>query len=201
MTIQEFNQTEFTANMNAIYKNAEYQIASVDFEEKLIGLFLKIEGGDPEEISWVRCENVELVVLDGTTSLLNIFSVSDRYLECDNPTCDYTDTAESDFSDMNIYIGKPCPKCGENLLTEDDYKNSQNVLNVVNYFNALPSNERESLIEACSDIPLDSFQNVTVAQELKYASPNQMVGMEVATKNGELSFEIKPITDADNSQR
>lgn len=60
MTIEEFNNTKFSIHDWAIYKGAKYKIASVDFEEQLIGLLMNNDPENPKEISWVRCENAEL---------------------------------------------------------------------------------------------------------------------------------------------
>jgi hypothetical protein len=60
MTIDEFNETSFGAGDRAKYTDGRvYAIASVDFQEKLIGLIMHISGGNPNEITWVRCENIE----------------------------------------------------------------------------------------------------------------------------------------------
>ena len=40
-------------------------------------------------------------------------------LKCDH--CDYRDD-EVQFSEYKDSIGKPCPKCGENLLTQTEYE-------------------------------------------------------------------------------
>lgn len=62
MTIQEFDKTGWTGKMKGIYKKEIFNIASVDFEEKLIGLLLPCnELKDDFELTWVRCENVELI--------------------------------------------------------------------------------------------------------------------------------------------
>lgn len=39
-------------------------------------------------------------------------------LKCDH--CDYRDDSVQ-FSDFATSIGKPCPDCGESLLTQEDY--------------------------------------------------------------------------------
>lgn len=45
--------------MICIYKGKQYDIVSVDFEERTIGIS---EFGDNEDdIRWKRCENIELV--------------------------------------------------------------------------------------------------------------------------------------------
>jgi len=39
-------------------------------------------------------------------------------LRCDNPKCDYVN---DDILFENYVVGQPCPKCGDNLLTQEDY--------------------------------------------------------------------------------
>ena len=41
-------------------------------------------------------------------------------LKCDNPECDYKDDT-IDVVDYEQHIDKPCPDCGESLLTQADY--------------------------------------------------------------------------------
>lgn len=55
-------------------------------------------------------------------------------LQCDSESCDYIDY---DYIQDQIesYINKPCPKCGENLLTEQDYKNQMLLLNLISLVN------------------------------------------------------------------
>lgn len=43
-------------------------------------------------------------------------------LQCDNTLCDYVDMSIL-REDYEKYIDSPCPKCGENLLTLEDYNN------------------------------------------------------------------------------
>lgn len=62
MTIEEFNNQGFGAGDKAKYKDGNiYNVASVDFEEQLIGLDIEIEGDDEDIITWVRCENVDYI--------------------------------------------------------------------------------------------------------------------------------------------
>lgn len=58
MTIEEFDNTSFKAEMKAKYQGKEYDVVQVDFQEKLIGLENPVF---PEETIWVRCENCELI--------------------------------------------------------------------------------------------------------------------------------------------
>ncbi len=60
MTIDDFNNTSFGAGDRAYYSKDgnTYPIATVDFQEQLIGLIMRISGGDPDDVTWVRCESV-----------------------------------------------------------------------------------------------------------------------------------------------
>lgn len=53
---------------------------------------------------------------------------------CDNPTCDFKIPSTSDINIVDC-INKPCPECGENLLTEKDYLQYVNVMKVVDWLN------------------------------------------------------------------
>ena len=56
---------------------------------------------------------------------------------CDNKQCDYkikSPTGDPN-EDISGYLNMPCPKCGENLLTEQDYLQSLKVLRIVNWLN------------------------------------------------------------------
>ena len=62
MTIQEFDNTGFTGNMRCLYKGKEYDIYSVDFEERLIAISESNQEVDIDTLlDWKRCENVELI--------------------------------------------------------------------------------------------------------------------------------------------
>ena len=49
-------------------------------------------------------------------------------IQCDNPTCDYVEldnnwgnTTEEILLISESYLNKPCPKCGESLMTPEDH--------------------------------------------------------------------------------
>jgi len=63
VTLSQFDSTRWTADMHAIYDGKSYVISSVDFGEHLVGLLGVIQN-EPEETTWVRCENVALSKLD-----------------------------------------------------------------------------------------------------------------------------------------
>ena len=57
-------------------------------------------------------------------------------VECDNPTCDFNIPCDQA---LNLhpahFIDMPCPKCGDNLLTEQDYLQHQRMLKIVKWIN------------------------------------------------------------------
>ena len=58
-------------------------------------------------------------------------------LVCDNEACDFkikNETGEFD-ADIEQYLNMPCPKCGKNLLTEEDYINSQKLSKTIKWVN------------------------------------------------------------------
>jgi len=57
MKIEEFNKTRFGVKTIIKYKGEQFNVFSVDFEEKLIGF---VENKD-EQLTWIRCENCEII--------------------------------------------------------------------------------------------------------------------------------------------
>lgn len=70
-------------------------------------------------------------------------------IKCDNPNCDFVDMSVK-FENYDKWLNKPCPKCGENLLTEEDYENTKFIINTVNLMNSIfpPSTDEEDLVKA-----------------------------------------------------
>jgi hypothetical protein len=61
MTIEEFNQTQFTGSMQCIFKAKTRDLFSISVDQALIGLVEDCQGSEAGDIEWVRCENVELI--------------------------------------------------------------------------------------------------------------------------------------------
>lgn len=59
MTIDEFNKTRFGPGMKIKYDGEIYNLIATDFQEALFGFI--ITGGDLNNLSWARCENVEII--------------------------------------------------------------------------------------------------------------------------------------------
>jgi predicted nucleic-acid-binding Zn-ribbon protein len=61
----------------------------------------------------------------------------ENFIVCDNKKCDYTIPTKSKHMALEHYVNKSCPKCGENLLTETDYKTHSNLMKIINIINFL----------------------------------------------------------------
>ena len=55
-------------------------------------------------------------------------------LKCDAPDCDYRDD-DIRVEEYESYLGKPCPKCGANLLTEADLAAVKAIMSAVDWLN------------------------------------------------------------------
>lgn len=53
---------------------------------------------------------------------------------CDNPDCDFEIPYDEDIA-IESFINIPCPKCGDNLLTFDDYLRYKTVIQTVDKIN------------------------------------------------------------------
>jgi len=73
----------------------------------------------------------------------NIEVVNEGGLKCDNPICEYKDNTP--FEDYEDCIGKPCPECGDNLLTEEDYARSVVLRQSIDLINSMSPDELKNL--------------------------------------------------------
>lgn len=71
---------------------------------------------------------------------------NDSAIICDNTECDYKTEANVPFIELEKYINRPCPLCGENLLTEEDYKNCETLQTYIDFVNDLTEEEYEALV-------------------------------------------------------
>ncbi len=61
----------------------------------------------------------------------------DYLVVCDNKNCDYKveNPTKDPRHNINGFLNVPCPKCGENLLTEEDLNTYKNFLKSVDFLN------------------------------------------------------------------
>jgi hypothetical protein len=78
--------------------------------------------------------------------------ITETGLKCDSPTCDWKDESIK-HEDFINWVNKPCPICKENLLTEEDFKNSELIHAAIELINGLPPEEvavlTDSLLKQC----------------------------------------------------
>lgn len=66
----------------------------------------------------------------------NEFQVNSIVIKCDNEKCNYTNENIS-VENLNKWINKPCPKCGEILLTQENYNNYKMLITLNSSINKL----------------------------------------------------------------
>lgn len=74
-------------------------------------------------------------------------------LKCDN--CDYRDDSVP-FSDYESSVGKPCPDCGESLLTQEDYNSIMQMVQAVEMVNSFSEADLEAIAANLSQEEIDS---------------------------------------------
>jgi len=80
--------------------------------------------------------------------------ITESGIQCDS--CDWTDVTVK-FADFDHWLNKPCPKCGANLLTEEDYLNAKKTMAMVDYVNSLSQAEMD---EIASSLGINSIEDM-----------------------------------------
>ncbi len=73
-------------------------------------------------------------------------------IKCDNSKCDYINE-EVSYLDYPAWVNKPCPKCSENLLTEEDYFKVKMMVEMMESLNLI-------------DLPFDSDPQVEMSVDV-----------------------------------
>jgi len=68
-------------------------------------------------------------------------------IKCDNPKCDYREE-EIPYEDYEAWLGRECPECGDELLTEADLNTVKMMMSMVAIANQLKTDPNEPLLEA-----------------------------------------------------
>lgn len=74
----------------------------------------------------------------------NNVTYSEGGLKCDAEGCDWRNN-EISFEDLEHWINAPCPKCGANLLTQEDYQNTQNLVEISKFMNSFSPEELKEI--------------------------------------------------------
>ncbi len=67
-------------------------------------------------------------------------------LTCDNTECDYQNDVP--FEEYQDWLNRSCPRCGENLLTQEDLDTTTSLIELTNLFNDMPDEDFKSIISA-----------------------------------------------------
>ncbi len=107
-------------------------------------------------------------------------------MKCDNPNCDWED---ANLYYRDVAVGAPCPKCGESILTQEDFDSANKLEKAVEAFEGLTEERVAYLQEKISQDPesltLEELQDIVDVSEvlmpLIEALPSDM-------KEGTVSF-------------
>jgi len=76
-------------------------------------------------------------------------------IKCDNSNCDYSDMSVP-VSDYENWINKPCPKCGENLMTQTDFDETIKWLELAEIVNSYSEEELEAINNSMTTEDIDT---------------------------------------------
>lgn len=124
----------------------------------------------------------------------NIEITNDGGLKCDNLKCDWVDSTIG-FDVYKEWINKSCPKCGENVLTEEDYKNVEIVRLAIDMVNNMSEKELDENVAYFKALKGDTVLDA-MPDNIK---PNDMVKATINTHKEIKITDIKKINkDEDN---
>ncbi len=92
--------------------------------------------------------------------------VSDSGLICDRETCDWEDRTIT-FADLPNWINRPCPKCGDNLLTYEDFVRVDTLMKSVEFINSLPESDLKLLHELTPEQTAEAMKNSPMFKDAK----------------------------------
>lgn len=142
-----------------------------------------------------------MIYITQKTNMEKNVEITESGLQCDNPNCDWTDVTVK-FDDYRDWLNKPCPKCGDNVLTDEDYANAEllrkgidrvNAMTAeeLDAFNALVGVSPETLMKYLEDSKLFKVADLGVLKD----NPFDALTMTVHTHKGINITDIKPTRD------
>lgn len=102
-------------------------------------------------------------------------------LKCDNTECDWRDDSVV-FDNYKEWINKPCPKCGENVLTEEDYELAEVLRKTAEFINSLSEEELKEFNESMGINSLQDLKDTPMFKDAK--------GMDTVKDEGTVSMTI-----------
>ena len=102
-------------------------------------------------------------------------------LDCDNSNCNYQEPIAGPLT--RDLIGTLCPKCGESLLTQEDYDDTMQIISAMkNYAEIINSMSEEEIEELTKDVELPED-----------IDKDDYISLSIKCHNGEVEKEIKII--------
>lgn len=126
-------------------------------------------------------------------NLESLISADIRGLKCDNKECNFEDMSIS-YEEYPEYVNSECPKCGSNLLTEEDYQSVKTMVENAKMLNRylLGSLDEEDLSRIKESEKDDNKEYIKLTQELD-GTGNQK--NTISTINAQDLGKIKGIED------
>lgn len=98
-------------------------------------------------------------------------------LKCDNPSCDWKDMTIP-IEDLDKYLNKECPKCGENVLTQVDLDNAKRLHAMVDFINSLSPEQLDKFNSARGATPLDDLEDGTYSMTVNTHEKIQITDLQ-----------------------
>ena len=91
-----------------------------------------------------------------------------KYLKCDRKGCDHTQEVTDITEEL---VGTPCPKCGDNLLTEADYRVWRRLWRIIRVFQWLrllkPADPTKPLPKGSVEMSFHHHKGKTTIEETR----------------------------------
>jgi hypothetical protein len=112
----------------------------------------------------------------------NNIETSGGGLQCDNPNCDWKDTT---IKIDETLIGMKCPKCGENVLTEEDYVNAMFVEDTIKMINSVSPEVLAQMFGGLDKEAIEGLKNSPLMKEAE-----GLENLDNLNENDEIGFTI-----------
>lgn len=107
-----------------------------------------------------------------TSQELSDMGINIGGLKCDNSQCGWSDMTIK-FEEYKKYLNSSCPKCGENILTEDDYNETCNIIKSMVVFQKMDSNSIQNIIDRMSEEDMDKALDTMNDYGMKKTGENE----------------------------